>query len=345
MDISIIDKNFKVETELKQEGLVFHNALEKPFEINGVFYEEDKYVRLPAETAKNVNEGVGTLFACTAGGRVRFRTDSPFVAINCKTNTEFRMSHIPLNGSCGMDLFADNTFVGTFFAYYFFKGGYESILYPKNSGEYEVVINMPLYCGVSELFIGLKEGSTIKAPTPYDDVPPIVYYGSSITQGGCASRPGNCYQHMIQREMNIDHINLGFSGAARAEENMINYLNSLDMSLFVMDYDHNAPSLEYLKSTHENLYRRIREAKPDLPILIISKPDMQGAEAYERRDFIRANYEKFVAEGDKNVYYIDGSTFFPEIGLCTVDGCHPSDLGFYFMAKKIGAEIKKILKI
>ena len=342
MDISKIDKNFKVETELKQEGLVFHNALEKPFEINGVFYEEDKFVRMPMEIGKGISEGVASLVPCTAGGRVRFITDSPFVAVNCKTNTEFRMSHIPLNGSCGMDLFADNEYVGTFFAYYFFKGGYEAILYPKKSGEYEVVINMPLYCGVSELFIGLKEGAVIKAPTPYDDVPPIVYYGSSITQGGCASRPGNCYQHMIQREINIDHINLGFSGSARAEESMIDYLCSLDMSLFVMDYDHNAPTLEYLKSTHENLYRKIREAKPELPILIISKPDMQGEDAYERRDFIRSNYEKFMAEGDKNLYYIDGSTFFPQIGLCTVDGCHPSDLGFYFMANKIGAVIKEI---
>ncbi len=345
MDISKIDKNFKVETNITQEGLVFHNALEKPFELNGVFYENDKFVRMPEEIAKSVNEGVSTLYANTAGGRVRFRTNSPFIAINCKTNTAHKMSHIPVNGSCGMDLFADNTYVGTFFAPFFFNGSYEAILYPKNNGEYEVVINMPLYCGVSELHIGLKEGSDIKAPTPYADVPPIVYYGSSITQGGCASRPGNCYQHMIQREINIDHINLGFSGSARAEQTMIDYLNTLDMSLFVMDYDHNAPTLEYLKSTHEKLYRGIRNANPNLPILIISKPDMQGPEAYERRDFIRSNYEKFVAEGDKNVYYIDGSSFFPEIGLCTVDGCHPSDLGFYFMANKIGAEIKKILNI
>ena len=348
MDITKIDKNFKIETALTEPGLVFHNALDNPFKIYGVFYEDNHFVRMPGKVAKEVNEGVATLYNHTAGGRVRFITDSPFVAVSCKTNNLTRMSHITVIGSCGMDLFADNTFVGSYFPPFIFENekGYESILYVNKPGEYEVTINMPLYCGVNELYIGLKEGSVIKEPTPYADVPPIVYYGSSITQGGCASRPGNAYQNIIQREINIDHINLGFSGSGRAEDTIIDYLASLDMSFFVMDYDHNAPDVEHLRNTHEKLFRGIRAKHPELPVLIVSKPDiLRDPNWAARRDLIKSNYEKFVSEGDKNVYFIDGSTMFVDHNLCTVDGCHPNDLGFYCMAQKIGGEIKRILNI
>ncbi len=343
MDISKIDKNFQLETRLNEPDLVYHNVLNEPFKIYGVTYEDNRFVRMPGEIARAVNDGVAYLYANTAGGRIRFITDSPFIAVNCKTNSPGKMSHIPVTGSCGMDLFVNNSHVGTYTPPFDFTTGYEGLHRISVTGEYEVTINMPLYCGVSELYIGLKKGSIIKEPTPYNQIAPVVYYGSSITQGGCASRPGNCYQNIIHRKLNIDYINLGFSGSGRAEDIMIDYLASLNMSVFVMDYDHNAPNLEHLKNTHEKLYRGIREKHPSLPIIIITKPDIHGPSCLARCDFIRSNYERFVQEGDKNVYFIDGSTFFADPSLCTVDTTHPTDLGFYFMAEKIGKMLTKAL--
>lgn len=343
MKISDIDKNF--ESKSAESTSVFLNVLQKPFKIYGVHYEQNRFVRMPISIASSVSEGVAMLNNQTAGGRVRFKTDSPFVALKAKLNTPSKMPHMTTIGSCGFDLFADNRFVGSFIPPYDFVDGFESVLQVDARSVYEVTVNMPLYCGVSELYIGLAKDSSVFEADDYADIPPIVYYGSSITQGGCASRPGNCYQHIIQREINIDCINLGFSGNAKAEKQMIEYLASLKMSLFVMDYDHNAPSLEHLKNTHEQLYRGIREKHPFLPILIITKPDIHTEECLKRRDFIRSNYEKFLAEGDKNVHFIDGSSFFPERGLCTVDSIHPTDLGFYFMAEKIGDKIKQIFNL
>lgn len=185
--------------------------------------------------------------------------------------------------------------------------------------------------------------SRVEAPTPYIDKKPMVYYGSSITQGACASRPGNCYQGYICRAFNCDYINLGFSGNAKAEDEIIEYIKSLDMSIFVCDYDHNAPSAEHLKNTHEKMFKAIREAHPDIPIIIMSAPIWNPSGAWkERRDIVEQTYKNARATGDENVYFIDGKAL---MSLCenngTVDNCHPTDLGFYSMAQVLGDLIEK----
>ena len=124
--------------------------------------------------------------------------------------------------------------------------------------EHTFTINFPLYQGVNSLYIGLKEGSVIKEAPEYETTAPFVYYGSSITQGGCASRPGSAYQNILSRHLQWDHINLGFSGSCKGEDEMAYYIASLDMSVFVYDYDHNAPTVEHLKNTHEIFFKKIK---------------------------------------------------------------------------------------
>ena len=126
------------------------------------------------------------------------------------------------------------------------------------------------------------------------------------------------------------------------------------MSVFVSDYDHNAPNVEHLENTHYKLYETIRSKNPDLPYIMLSKPDINVLnyapsdkidDGTLRRSVILKTYQKALENGDKNVYFIDGASIFDSdfYDACTVDGCHPNDLGFYFFSKALYPLLKKIL--
>ena len=119
---------------------------------------------------------------------------------------------------------------------------------------------------------------------------------------------------------------------------MIEYLADLEMSVFVSDYDHNTPTVEHLAATHEKLYRGIREKHPDIPYVMLTKPDYHDTlHERARRAIVMSTYQKAIAEGDRNVYFVDGASIFAgdESDACTVDGCHPNDLGFYRFAQAL----------
>ena len=344
-NIAKIDKNFKVETNIEKSDIRFYNARVEPFKIYGVYHEDGKFRRMPESVARTVSEGVYALHSNTAGGRLRFRTNSPYIAISAKMPTVGKMSHFALCGSSGFDLYINAQHYRSYIPPFNFDDGYEGVIDVCGDDMKDVLINFPLYSDVSELYIGLAESAVIEAPAPYSVEKPVVYYGSSVTQGGCASRPGTAYQGFISRELDVDFINLGFSGNARAEKEMYDYIKTLDMSVFVMDYDYNAPSAEYLKDTHEKMFLAIREAQPELPIIMMSLPEFTLPEwAKERRDIIRQTYERALLRGDKNVYFIDGPTL---MALCgdegTVDYTHPTDFGFYSMAKAVSKVLREIL--
>lgn len=353
--IEKIDPNFQPSKLAGHEDVIFYDCLEEPFQVYGLQMPENKedgFLRLPAKTAASVNEGVAYLAGHTAGGRVRFQTDSAYVAIRAKLHSIGRMPHFALSGSAGFDLYVgastEEVYTGTFMPPYDMEDGYESLLELGKGGVMrEITIHFPLYSGVKSLQIGLQQGAKAAAPSPYPVQLPMVYYGSSITQGGCASRPGNAYPSMISRQLGCDHVNLGFSGSARGEAVMAEYIAGLTMSAFVYDYDHNAPSLQHLQDTHEKMFQTIRSAQPELPIIMVSRPKYRlTEEEIKRRDVIRTTYEKAAASGDSNVYFVDGSTFFSCFGgnSETVDGSHPNDLGFMYMAEGIGKVLHHILK-
>ena len=340
-NITDFDPNFKVETTLQQDGLRFYDPLHTPFVISGVFKEDGHFRRMPAAIAETVSPGVRGLSMHTAGGRVRFRTDSPYVAISTVFGDDIgKMPHFAFTGAIGYDLYVDNRYYNTFVPPIDIgRTGYESISYIRGERRMrEIVVNMPLYTKVDALYIGLDETATVEAPTPYVNDKPVVYYGSSITQGGCASRPGMAYESILERRFNCDYINLGFSGSAKGEDAMIEYLASLDMSVFVCDYDHNAPTAEHLRATHEKLFSAVRATHPDIPIILMTSPNMrQDDEWPERRHIIETTFRNALAAGDKHVYFLDG---FALMALCggegTVDTCHPTDYGFASMAAAVG---------
>lgn len=345
-DIAKIDKNFEVRGA--EGGMVYRDIESAPFKIYGLLRDDDGYCRMPLETAAAVSDSVCRLSRCTAGGRVRFVSDAQTVCIRAKMKSVGKMPHFAFTGSAGFDLYADNMYAGTFAPPIDIKDGYESqVKLQLDKKLYTFCINFPLYSGVVRLEVGLPEGSLLLPAPEYGTRGRIVYYGSSITQGACACRPGTCYQSIITRMLDCDHLNLGFSGAARAEDAAAQYIAGLDMRAFVYDYDHNAPDAEYLEKTHEPMFKTIRRAQPQLPIIMLSRPQpRQNGEEKRRRDIIMRTYLNARDGGDDNVYFIDGGTFAGDFGGdgTTVDNIHPNDLGFMCMAHSVGRLLKEILK-
>ncbi len=359
--IDSVDKNLAISTEVPYKDVRFYDVRKAPFRIYGLYepQTEPVFKRLPDEVGLNTNEGVKHLYLQTAGGRVRFATDSPYVVVHAVMSSgAHHMCHMPLSGSTGFDLYEDwqdgiaRQHLRTFIPPISFDKEYTVCKdFADGKRMRYLTLNFPLYNALDALYIGLSEDATVQEGAPYRDAPPVVYYGSSITQGGCASRPGNCYQSRVCRAIPYDYINLGFSGSGKGEQIIVDYMSGLEMSAFVCDYDHNAPNAEHLEKTHLNMYKCIREKHPDIPYVMLSKPDFYenfGAQwkNAERRNVIWDTYRYALEQGDRNVYFIDGESLFrgPYEDSCTVDGCHPNDLGFALMADAVTAVLKRALK-
>lgn len=356
MKIEEIDKNFKVSTVGDKE-IVYFNALEAPFKLEGFAWypQHHRLYRLPEHfTLEHVNQGELDLARHTSGGAVRFKTNARQIALRAKLVYSSDMNHMPRTASAGFDLFC-----GTGKDKFHIASAQPNrdqeilevlLIADNDDGMKEWMLNMPLYGGVAAIEIGVNPGALLEPPAPHRIPKPILFYGSSITQGACASRPGNAYTSMLCREVDAEQINLGFSGSARGEFPLAEAIGGLELSAFVMDYDHNAPTPEHLRGTHEKFFRIIRKKQPELPVILMSKCDIwdykNRKDDEERRRIIRATYENAAAEGDRNVYYIDGETLFGPAHRtwCTVDTCHPNDLGFFRMFEHTLPTLEKALK-
>ena len=345
MNPETFDKNFTVTVpDIGQTA--FFDVTQPPFSVHGLLRDAAGYYRIPHALAAATNIGVKFLNLNTAGGRVRFRTDATRIVLRANLRAVTRMPHFAFTGSAGFDLYADDVYRGTFVPPEDMTDGYTSEIELDEGGTREITIHFPLYSGVKRLEIGLPKGCILGKAAPYRITTPVVYYGSSITQGGCASRPGNAYQSILSRLLSCDHLNLGFSGSARGEPCMADYIAGCRMSAFVLDYDHNAPDPAYLEATHAAFFRSVREQQPTLPIILLSRPQPNpNHDDLLRRDIVKHTWETAVQAGDRHTYFIDGTTMLHLFGgdSGTVDNCHPNDLGFYCMAKALEPVLKAVL--
>lgn len=355
MDITKIDKNMLKTDDVVAENLRDEYVIPHPnFDLYGISYDsaDGRFVRMPQDVAKTVSVGVEMLAKNTAGGRLRFATDSNEIIIDAEYDT---LNVTFDNGSAiGNSAFvlleelADGTFWTANVTRMKLSGTTNVSAVGLREGLRNYILYFPNYNSIKSLKLSFKKGATVTNGKKYKDVKPILYYGSSITQGGCASRADASYQAIISKWNNVDFINLGFSGSGKAEKEMVEYISGLDCSLFVLDYDHNAPNAKYLKETHYPFYETFRKTHPDTPIIFVSKPDMeQGVEIEKRQKVIKSTYLKARRAGDKNVYFYNGKNFFniKNREICTVDRCHPNTLGMYLMAKKLYGVMKKIDKV
>lgn len=354
MEISKYDKNFAAAKAETCSDKKYFKLPCDTFDLYGVFYDEKdgRFLRFPKEKAEKVSVGVQNFNTCTSGGRIRFSTNSREFEIEVKFGGVSFMNVMPLSGSCGFSLIDETdkkrVFLHTFAPSDEKCGGFCVSAMLKGDKMRNYILYFPLYNEVRFLRIGIDKNAKIERGIPYKNILPVLYYGSSITQGACASRPDYAYPAVISKWNNVDFINLGFGGQAKAEDAMVDYLAEVDCSLFVCDYDYNAPDAEYLGKTHYKLYSRYREKRHLTPVLFLSKPDVDtnGADAPARKKAILKTYRKALDSGDENIYFLDGSKLFGKKDRenCTVDGCHPNDLGYYRMAGAIYKKLKEIDK-
>ena len=356
MDITKIDINMstgKIDDEVK-----WINSLDNIFSLHGVFYNHDEklYMRVPAEVSDATgNIGLPVLSRMTSGGRIRFVTNSKFIALKAGLPAFAPAPNMPITLTHGFSVYADGVFCNRYSA------GFQNILDAKEYENWEnkiyfaekkkiadtekeriVEIYFPLYGGVSELYIGVSKDAVIKKASPYKNSKPMLFYGSSITQGACVSRPGNDYVSIIARKFNSDYINLGFSGSGNAEDAMIDYINSFDASLYAFDYNYYPARKDRVLPPHFSIYERIREKHPDAIILMYDKPGCDYEPCKEREDMIFESYKKALALGDKKVCYIPAKDLLGEgdRDSCMVDVSHPNDLGAIRMADSICSVIE-----
>ncbi len=337
-------------------GIKWYDVKNPPFEVYGLadFQLNGQFRRMPKTVAETISEKVKKLSLNTSGGRVRFATDSRRIAISVKYSELNVVPTMPLVATSGFDIYIENEnrseFLGAFKPKADSFNGYEAVVELPSSAKNGLnyfTVNFPLRNEVENLLIGVDDGSVIEKGLKYRDVLPIVYYGSSITQGTSASRPGATYESIICRQNNCDYYNFGFSNGALGEKKMAEYLSKFKMSVFVCDYDHNSPNPEELKRTHKEFYKIFRKANPTTPYIMITRPDgyKNTADTEMRRKAIFENYSEAVFGGDNNLYFIDGNAIFSAVHYsnCTVDTIHPNDLGFWLMAEAIGEKINELL--
>jgi len=229
---------------------------------------------------------------------------------------------------------------------------YQAELYSVDQKQLnDFVLNFPLYNGVASVLIGLQPNSILDAPDAFNIPGKIVIYGTSITQGGCVSRPGMLFSNILSRKLDAEFVNMGFSGNGKGEPELAQLIAQLnDISLIIIDYEANANKT--IKNTLKQFVNTLREKHSLTPILVMSKiryaDETEGSFAYNQlisnRNFQKELVEERKLKGDKNIYFLDGSTILGEDYFeCTVDGVHPSDLGSFRIADALLPVIKNIL--
>ncbi|MDD4125928.1 MAG: SGNH/GDSL hydrolase family protein [Eubacteriales bacterium] len=338
----------------KDDNYTYIDARFPIFEIGGIKHPDEnggEYYRLDADKKEKYTDAHKWLAQSTSGGSLRFYTNAENVALKVTYRAcNLGMHHFCDRGVYGFDMYigsgTDRRYTGRQMQTFADDPKENNQVIDLPGEATELLIEFPLYGGIERLSVGLPEGCFISKPAPRK-YKPCAFYGSSITQGGCVSRPGNMYSNILCRALDCDNVNLGFSGSAFGELYAAENLASRELSCFVMDYDYNALSLENLESTHLPFYEAVRKGHPAMPIITVSHPCFGEAKEGDtaRRDIVKATHDMALSRGD-NVYFVDGCDFFPmpHRDLFAVDNLHPNDLGNYYMARAIWPLLSKALK-
>jgi hypothetical protein len=318
-----------------------------------------EFVRLPLRLEKVVRPPVWSLAKSPSGARIRFRTDSRTVAVKVEYPGPPNMANMHAFGQTGVDLYADGVYVATVVAD---KEATRGKVYEKVLGDFtrlpraerDITLYLSLYKEVNVLGIGIEKDAKVSPAKPFALAKPVVFYGTSITQGGCASRSGMSYQAILGRMLNIDFVNLGFSGNGKGEIEMARAVGEIDASCFVLDYAQNNGTLDSLQQVYTPFLETLREKHPEMPIVAITpiyaaRERVAGdspTEVQKMRDHIRQVVSRRIAAGDAHLQIVEGTDLLgPAQGDGLVDGTHPNDLGFQWMAEGLAGRLRKVLAV
>jgi lysophospholipase L1-like esterase len=336
--------------------VLWYDVLNLGLEGRGWADTATPYDRLPATAEAKVPAAVWGLSLNSAGMCVRFVTDATTLQAHwVLRSATLGMNHMPATGVSGLDLYVRTPDRGWRWVA---VGRPEStdvtttLIGDMPPGEREFLLYLPLYNGVSSVKVGVPAGARLgKAPARNPGRSrPLVFYGTSITQGGCASRPGMVHTAILGRRLDLPVINLGFSGAGRMEPALAELLAQLDPAVYVLDCLPNMGAAEVTERL-EPFVRILRQAHPDTPILMVEDRTYAnafisaGARAHNEtsRAAHKAAYERLQAAGVIGLHYLAGDGLLGADGEDTVDGSHPTDLGFMRQAAAMEPALRPLL--
>jgi len=304
------------------------------------------YDRLPAKAEGKVTPSVWALSHHSAGMCVPFTSDAPSIQVRWSLlpNRSLSMPHMPATGVSGVDLYSKDASG----RWYFVANGRPAGI--TNTAKFSLpagqpcLLYLPLYNGVTSVEICIPKGKNLAGADPAATKPhkPIVIYGTSITQGGCASRPGMAFPAIIGRRLDVPVINLGFSGSGKMEPAMAVLLAEIDPSAYVLDCLWNM-SPELVSTRVEPFVKTLRAARPDTPILLAEDCSVRSVCPTAKGRIVRAIHQKLTAEGMKNLHFLSNLGMLGDDTEGTVDGCHPNDLGMMRQAEVFAKALRPLL--
>lgn len=339
-----------------QSGAVqWHDVREWGVEGRGFTDTEKYFDRLPLRAKGVVRDAVWNLSRHSSGMMARFRTDATEIhADYAVTSGNLAMPHMPATGVSGLDLYAkddDGNWRWVAVTRPAAQQMKVSLIKGMRPGTRDYAVYLPLYNGTEYLKLGVPAETRFEPVAPRNDKP-IVFYGTSITHGACASRPGMPHPAILGRRLDRSVINLGFSGNGKLEKEVGQFLMELDPSVYVLDCLPNMVAREVEERT-EPMVKQLRAAHPDVPIVLVE--DRTYPQSWiipsrrERNDSSRvpfkAAFRKMQDAGVENLFYIDGEDLLAKDRDDTTDGSHPSDLGFFNQANAIEPVLRQALKV
>ncbi|MDA9125690.1 SGNH/GDSL hydrolase family protein [Flavobacteriaceae bacterium] len=358
--------SFSQQTEtIKTDSTVIYYGREH-FLIEGTVIadslKESPYDRLPISYKQKVREPVWDLSKASAGITVRFHSNSTSINLKWTVLNDFDMPHMAATGIKGIDLYTKYNnkwrYVTTAGALVGLKAYQNKSIPADNLNEYELIKNMtpefreyklflPLYDGVTKLEVGIDSTASIEKASS-SAVKPIVFYGTSITQGGCASRPGMAHTNIISRKLDVDCINYGFSGNGRMETPIVELISEIDARFYVIECLQNMDS-EQVSERVKPLVDIIRTEHPNTPIVLVENmmytmaflDQTQETRLIQENEALKNEYDKIIKSGTPNIFYIKDNKDFLVDNEGTVDGVHLTDLGFLRYADYLMENFKK----
>lgn len=320
---------------------------------------DEWYDRLPSGVTTNVNSGVRIFKHHTSGMLFRFVTDSKTLKFRWKPyNKNLAMDHMPSTGVSGIDVYRWDKAKGRWF---YVKTG--RIWSAGKGGELDIpwtpdtpcLVNLPLYNGIRSFMLGIDAEAGVRALGPRKSGidKPVVFYGTSITHGGCCSRPGLSFVNWVGRELDVPVVGLGFSSSGVMEFEMSEHLARIDASCYVLDCLWNMgtmakPNRGYgrcVDVNYEPFIRNLRAKRPNVPIVMAEQCDVYCEGPNEKDLIMKRLYEKLTAEGWKNLVYLPKDEMYTGDMEGTVDGVHPNDIGMLSMKNAFAGAVRRALRL
>ncbi|OGV65367.1 MAG: hypothetical protein A2498_12655 [Lentisphaerae bacterium RIFOXYC12_FULL_60_16] len=352
------DKHLELKTPPRDPTLRWLSPTSPLLSVQGLYWfksNRGSFSRFPLSAKSSLRPPVWDLAQCPAGGCIAFRSDTTVLRVRVTNRDTSHMPHMPLSGSNGLSLYAGQPgalrpwgsaipdMTNPWFEREFFNG-----IKPAMR---DYRIYLPLYHPLQALEIGISKRARLLKPTPPVIAKPVVFYGTSITQGGCASTAGSDFISIMGRLLNLNMINLGFSGNGQGDIEVARLMAGMNASLFALDYLSNV-NPEKLRETLDPFYKTLRNHHPKTPILLVSpvcfwqadfKPESIRDQEL-KRDILISFYAQKRTAGDTAIHFADAFDMLHfAAGAAYVDGVHPTDAGFSLLAHRLAPVLQRIL--